>query len=304
MTDALVPYQDLQSMAKNVVSSGLFPGIRSADQAVTLFMVAQAEGLHPIQAMRRYHIIQGQVSLRTDAMLADFMQRGGKINWIEVTHEACEAEFHSPGLVEPLKYRWTMEDAKRAGLSGKDNWRKDPRSMLKARVISGGLRLADPASVVGLYPPEEVQDFEGPKREPTEAEVVNSRLLGVDPEVAQAVAEAGKNRATQVAEYAPKAFDEKNAAELALGQWEAPPVCTLKGCDSIIGIFESTSKQFKGRKYFMCARAYDEKTAMLETGMTNAEANGAVSKHYRQWAEPWSKEGPPKDGQTATEGGA
>ena len=50
MSEALVPYGDLERMADNVVKGGLFPGIKTTQQALTLFLVAQAEGLHPMTA--------------------------------------------------------------------------------------------------------------------------------------------------------------------------------------------------------------------------------------------------------------
>ncbi|MCX7689084.1 MAG: hypothetical protein N2045_14060, partial [Fimbriimonadales bacterium] len=55
-----------------------------------------------------------------------------------------------------------MEDAKRAGLIGKagGNWEKYPRAMLRARVVSEGVRTVFPGVIVGLYTPEEVRDFE------------------------------------------------------------------------------------------------------------------------------------------------
>lgn len=54
---------------------------------------------------------------------------------------------------------WDMTRAKAAGLGGKDNWKKYPRQMLRARVISDGVRGVYPAVLQGFYTPEEVQDF-------------------------------------------------------------------------------------------------------------------------------------------------
>lgn len=53
-----------------------------------------------------------------------------------------------------------MERAKLAGLGGKENWRKFPRQMLSARVISEGVAACYPMATSGLYVPEEVEDFE------------------------------------------------------------------------------------------------------------------------------------------------
>jgi hypothetical protein len=52
-----------------------------------------------------------------------------------------------------------MEDARSAGLSGKDVWKAYPASMMRARVVSMGIRMICPGIVAGLYTPEEVADM-------------------------------------------------------------------------------------------------------------------------------------------------
>lgn len=288
MSNELVPYSDLEKMATQVVRSRMFPGITTPEAAMTLFLLCQSEGLHPMQATMRYHVIQGRPAMKADAMLAEFMRRGGTVKWKEWTNEACEAEFKSQGCPEGVTVRWTMEDAKRAGVTGNPTWTKYPRQMLKARVASDGVRMADPAVNQGRYTPEETQDFEPEKPSvvQADAEVVDS------PAVAEAKAEAAERSrrgAAMVAEFAPDRFDEKNAAALMNAGAVAPPVCTLKGCDSPISEFESTSKQFMGRRYFQCAKAYAEKKRAIKNGSTNAKANASVAAHYRAWAEPWPR---------------
>ena len=54
---------------------------------------------------------------------------------------------------------WDLDRAKRAGLIGKDNWKNYPRQMLRARVISEGVRTIYPGVCVGTYTVEEVQDM-------------------------------------------------------------------------------------------------------------------------------------------------
>lgn len=154
-------FDEMQQLAVAVKNSGLF-ACRTVEQALTLMMLSQAEGLHPIVAMRQYHIIEGRPSMRADAMQARFEERGGRVEWAERTNEACEATFHFPGK-SSVPVRWTMADARQASLAGKDNWKKYPRNMLSARVISEGVRAQCPAVVCGVYSPEEVQDFDPPR---------------------------------------------------------------------------------------------------------------------------------------------
>ena len=160
---ALVPVSDLEKMATAVAASKLF-GITTPDQALALMLVAQAEGLHPATAARDYHIIQGRPSLKADAMLARYLSSGGKVEWHTHTDAEVEATFSHP-QGGTLKIKWDMARAKAAELGGKDMWKKYPRQMLRARVISEGIRATNPAVAVGLYTPEEVEDFE-PARKP------------------------------------------------------------------------------------------------------------------------------------------
>jgi hypothetical protein len=59
-----------------------------------------------------------------------------------------------------------MQRAKEAGLTGKDNYKKFPRQMLRARVISEGVRAVYPGVLQGMYTPEEVGEFDAPRTAP------------------------------------------------------------------------------------------------------------------------------------------
>ena len=173
---AIIPVKDVQIMASAIAKSGLF-GIKTADQALALMLIAQAEGLHPAIAARDYHIIQGRPALKADAMLARYQQSGGKIQWHDYTDKKVSATFSHPSG-GTIKIDWDMDRAKQAGLGGKENWAKYPRQMLRARVISEGVRATNPGCNTGFYTPEEVQDFEPinvtpepmPQTEPTSIE--------------------------------------------------------------------------------------------------------------------------------------
>ena len=148
---------DLEIMANHFVKSGLF-GIKRIEEAVSLMIIAQAEGRHPGTVASEYHIIQGRPALKADAILARFQSAGGKVEWHEYTDTIVAGTFSHPAGGS-LKVDWDMNRAKAAGLGQKDNWKKYPRQMLRARVISDGVRGVYPAVLQGFYTPEEVQDF-------------------------------------------------------------------------------------------------------------------------------------------------
>ena len=154
----LVPVDQITVMANAVAKSGLF-GVKTPEQAMALMLIAQAEGNHPAIAARDYHVIQGRPALKADAMLARFQQAGGKVNWDTYTDTEVKATFSHPSGGS-ITLAWTIDQAKRIGIAGKDNWKNYPRAMLRARVISEGIRTVYPGCVVGVYTPEEVQDFD------------------------------------------------------------------------------------------------------------------------------------------------
>lgn len=162
-------YDDIWKMACTVAKAGIYG--MTAEQAASLMLIAQAEGRHPGIVPRDYHMIKGRPALKADAMLSRFQEAGGKVKWVENSDLKCVGVFTHP-LCESVEINWTIEQAGKAQLTQKKNrdgtpnmWQKFPRQMLRSRVISEGLRTAYPAALVGMYTPEEVEDFE-PKKEP------------------------------------------------------------------------------------------------------------------------------------------
>jgi hypothetical protein len=162
-----VPLDDVQRMGKAIAESGLF-GIKTPAQAIALMLVAQAEGRHPASAAQDYHIISGRPSLKADAMLGRFLACRGRVEWHELTDAIADATFHheSGGSV---RLTWDMARAKAAGLLGNPTWKKYPRAMLRARLVSEGVRTVFPAVLGGMYTPEEVKGFTE-QEDTTEAE--------------------------------------------------------------------------------------------------------------------------------------
>lgn len=204
----LVPITDIEKMGTAIAKSGLF-GMKTADQAIALMLIAQAEGMHPAIAARDYHVIQGRPALKADAMLARFQAAGGKVQWKVYTDEEVTGIFSHPSGGE-ITLSWTLTQAKRIGLANKDNWKNYPRAMLRARVISEGIRTVYPGCVVGTYTPEEIQDF-APSKAPTEK----------DMGAADVVEDAGS-----VADVAPAVVEPVPVAE----QWELK----IPGKDSVV----------------------------------------------------------------------
>lgn len=158
MANEVLDINALAQMANAATRSGFF-GYKDPSEAMTLMLVAQADGIHPMKAVEQYHIISGRPSLKSEAMLARFQAAGGKIRWQERTPERCTLWLSHPQGGE-LEIMWDMDRAKAARLTGNPSWAKYPAQMLSARCVSEGVRALFPACLGGFYTPEEVRDME------------------------------------------------------------------------------------------------------------------------------------------------
>lgn len=155
---------DLEAVGEKFEQSGMF-GCSQKGQGMVLAMTCIAEGISPIRFNQTYHIIDGRVTMRADAMLAKFIERGGKFTIRERSTEKAAALFELDGNTMEAEY--TMDDARASGIclakdgkSLKANWQRFPKQMLWARLISDSVRTLAPGVNMGTYTPEEVQDFE------------------------------------------------------------------------------------------------------------------------------------------------
>ena len=150
--------KDVETMANVASRSGLF-GIKDPMQAMALMLLCQAEGLHPMQACRQYHVIQGRAAMTSQTMMSKFLLGGGKQEIHELTDVAAEITLSHPAGGS-ARVRWTIEQAKSAGLTGKDNWKNHPRSMLLRRAQAEAVRAVAPFVLEGIPSADEAEEIE------------------------------------------------------------------------------------------------------------------------------------------------
>lgn len=172
----LTSLEEMQAFAEAAVKSRFY-GFASVDQMLPLMMVAQSQGRSFVSVVEEYSIIQGRPALKSEAMLARFQKSGGHIKWTELSDNRCAAIFSHPQC-DAVEIDWDMDRAKQAQIKNQ-MWSKYPRNMLKARVISDGVRTAYPACLGGMYVVEEVQEFE-PVRGQVSPPAVRGQLAAPD----------------------------------------------------------------------------------------------------------------------------
>jgi hypothetical protein len=154
----VISINEIQQMAGAVVASQLFGGIKTKEQAFTLMLLCQAKGLHPIEAMERYHLIQGRPALKAETIIAEFQKAGGIVSWDEYSDERVTGTFSHPAGGS-LTNTWDMARAQKAGLAGKDNWKNYSAAMLASRCATEAIRRVYPGCLQGMHSVEEVQEI-------------------------------------------------------------------------------------------------------------------------------------------------
>lgn len=152
-------WEALKEQAGILVKSGLLPqSVNTPEKAIAIALKGRELGIGPWQALSHINVIQGKPTASSELMLALAYSRipGFRAEPVEDSDEAFAIKLTRPGQ-QSYVARFTVQEAKRAGLLGKDSWGKYPRAMLRARAISAGLRLIAPDAIMGLsYTPEEL----------------------------------------------------------------------------------------------------------------------------------------------------
>lgn len=153
------PMSAVKVLGSSIFKSGIF-GLDKPEQGEILAMQCLVERKSPLELARTYHFINGQLAIKSDALLAKFNQAGGSVNWITRTDELVEAEFTRGTTKAFIKSAMSEYVANGVALGKdgkpKDNWKRWPRRMLTARAISEGVRLVAPECCFGTYTAEEM----------------------------------------------------------------------------------------------------------------------------------------------------
>ena len=130
-------------------------------------------GLSPMQSLQSIAVINGRPTIWGDAALA-LVQSSPVCEYVREYTEGegdamvavCEAK--RKGYPAPTVVRFSMADAKKAGLAGKSGpWSQYPSRMLTLRARGFALRNAFADALRGLITAEEAQDYPTPVVPPT-----------------------------------------------------------------------------------------------------------------------------------------
>lgn len=130
-------------------------------------------GLPPLQAMQNIAVINGRPAIWGDAVIA-LVKGSGLMERIQedIAADQATCTVKRRGEAE-VSRTFTMEDAKRAGLAGKQGpWTQYPKRMLQMRARAWALRDVFPDVLRGVHVGEEAQDLPSEPKNMGEVEQV------------------------------------------------------------------------------------------------------------------------------------
>lgn len=153
------------NLANKVCKTEFVPGnLRGKPEAtLAVFLTGRELGIGPMQSLRDIYPVNGRPSLMATLMVTRVRSFGHRFKTIKSTDQEAVVQIHRKEQPDPEpEIRWTLADAKRAVLIGKETWQKYPTALLWSRAASAACR-RDASEALGgvVYTPEEIEDGQG-----------------------------------------------------------------------------------------------------------------------------------------------
>lgn len=150
------------SIAQSLVQTSFVPeAFRGKAHEATAAILAGAEvGLSPMAALRSFDVIQGVAAPRANTLRAVVQSQGHEVWVVESTDTRAVVEGRRRNSTRTQRSVWTIDRAKKLGLTSKKNWQAQPQAMLVARATAELCRLVASDAILGLssYAVEELTD--------------------------------------------------------------------------------------------------------------------------------------------------
>lgn len=202
------PLDAITKMGQMFAQSGMF-GCSKVEQGQVLALACLVQGKDPFELMQNYHIINGSLSMKSVAVLANFMKAGGQVKWYSDLNSVDKAEADFEIGDNKLDHAvYTIEDADREGLvagPNKHNWKVRPADMLRARLITKAVRMIAPGIIMGM-------------QEETDAGVPQATPLPERPPIKATIEEEPTQEATLEEILALNAIQEQDAINLLVDE--------------------------------------------------------------------------------------
>lgn len=175
-------------LAKVLGMSALLPAPlrgKPADVLVTV-LYGREMGLTPMQAIQGIYVVNGRPTCGGKLLLAKVRQAGHRVK-IKADNKRAECTItRADDPDNPHTELFTIEDAERAKLTGKDVWKQYPKNMLTWRSVANCVNVQCPEVAMGFEITELVEADAAPER-PTLAQVAAQRQQPEQPKADEPV---------------------------------------------------------------------------------------------------------------------
>lgn len=165
--------EEMLKWAETVIESGLLPdAISLPEQVITIVQHGKELGLSPHIALNNLHVIAGRPVV-SSSMLGALLKRRN-VEWIvEEDFTTIDLEDGDKDKRTTYLFFWkskvdgntlstthsiTWRQMEVAGYTGKNNWKKYPKEMMRARCLSSAVRALFPDVLMGMYSDLELND--------------------------------------------------------------------------------------------------------------------------------------------------
>ncbi len=131
------------------------------DEITAAILMGRELNINPMASLQMFNLIQGRPCLSANAMRGLAMAHGVQFQVVEQTDSRVIMQARPPGVAKWTTATWTIDRARKMGLTDKENWKKMPQDMLTARATSQLCRAVAANVLIGLpYSAEEMADTE------------------------------------------------------------------------------------------------------------------------------------------------
>jgi len=137
-------------VCEHFLKSGSLPSsYKNASQVLMAIQAGRELGMKPVESLNGMMIINGQIKLWGTALTGRITSLGYKIKWGACTDREALVSIIDPDGEATSLETYTIEEAKTAGLLGKQNWRGHAKTMLRWRALSNAVKFNFPHLLQG-----------------------------------------------------------------------------------------------------------------------------------------------------------
>ncbi len=149
------------NLSRLLFESRLYTKFQNPEAILAVLLRGRALGLDATTALDAFHVIQGRPTMAAD-LIVGLVLSSPKCRFFKMVESTDSRAVYKTHRADdpdpdPTFHEFNMEMAKKMGLTGKDNWRKQAATMLRHRCATALARMVYPDVVGGLYDPEEIE---------------------------------------------------------------------------------------------------------------------------------------------------